>query len=162
MAITPTNNWSGHGFYQLSPQLYFDLLPAAGFEPQCMLVRSVNPGARWYRVADPASVKRRVPQRGVWPSLLYVLARRVTDRALEDVLPQQSDYEAAWAVGGITRVGIRRFRDLVPRRARRPLREVLNMTWSLRRFPALAQDFRPVRLPDLSGPLGPGDPQSGR
>jgi hypothetical protein len=97
LAVTPMNNWAGHGFYQFSPELYFRVLGEEnGFTIRCMLWRAQSPLARWYRVADPDSLRRRVERIGVGRVLLYVVARRT---ALRDVLadsPQQSDYVPLW------------------------------------------------------------------
>jgi hypothetical protein len=97
LAITPTNNWAGHGFYQFSPELYFRVLSEEnGFTLRCMLWRAQSPGARWYQVTDPDALRRRVERNGVGRVLLYVAARRI---AQVDVLarpPQQSDYVPLW------------------------------------------------------------------
>jgi hypothetical protein len=98
LAVTPMNNWAGHGFYQFSPELYFRVLAEQnGFTIRCMLWHSHAPRRRWYQVADPAAVARRVERLGVGPGLLYIAARR---SELHDVLaecPQQSDYVPQWA-----------------------------------------------------------------
>lgn len=97
LAMTPVNNWPGHGFYQFSPELYFRVLDGDnGFAMRCMLWRPETPLGRWYQVADPAAVARRVERRGAAPALLYVAARRTELRAVLADPPQQSDYLAAW------------------------------------------------------------------
>jgi hypothetical protein len=100
MAITPANNLVGHGFYQFSPDLFYRALsPVNGFEIQMMLLRATHRWARWYGVADPKVVGRRVTLTSPWTSLIYLLARKVSDVEPFDQWPQQSDYETAWAGG---------------------------------------------------------------
>jgi hypothetical protein len=101
VAITPTNNWLGHGFYQFSPELYFRVLsPENGYNLRCMLIRGYQTGAHWYRIADPAEVGHRVAGLNAWPAELYVFAQRVADRPVLDAWPQQSDYVVAWDADG--------------------------------------------------------------
>lgn len=149
ITVTPANNLAGHGFYQFSPELYFSFLPAAGFEIQISLIRASHPGARWYRMSDPQQLRRRVDLSGVlFPQLLHLAARRVSVVELDDVVPQQSDYLAAWADGSASR-RLTSVRHVIPRRWRTPARDVRNLAWSASRFPAAARDFRRVRLTDL-------------
>ena len=151
VCITPSNNLSGHGFYQFSPELYFSFLPAAGFQIDIALIRGNHPGARWYRMSHPQQLRRRVDLTGVlFPQLLYLSARRVSVLDLDQIVPQQSDYVAAWANGSATR-RLSGVRELIPRRWRTPARDVRNLAWSASRFPAAARDFQPVRLTDLVG-----------
>jgi hypothetical protein len=98
LAVTPMNNWAGHGFYQFSPELYFRVLAEEnGFAIRCILWRSETPWARWYQVTDPAAVARRVERSGLGPALLYVAAQRTELREVLSVPPQQSDYASLWA-----------------------------------------------------------------
>jgi hypothetical protein len=102
IAFTPANNWFGHGFYQLSPELYYRVLSAEnGYRLRCLLMRSLSSPSRWYQVFDPAVVGHRTSRLGVFPVELYVLAERTADKQVLAAFPQQSDYAAAWA--GTTR-----------------------------------------------------------
>jgi hypothetical protein len=96
LLFTPINNYCGHGFYQFSPEMFFRVLSSAnGFE----LVRSVaweervNP--RFYEVADPAQIKRRVELITRYPVLMLVEAWK-RNHVHELTLPQQSDYCVQW------------------------------------------------------------------
>jgi hypothetical protein len=101
IGITPTNNQLGHGFYQFSPELYYRVLsPENGFRVRCMLMRAERSYARWYAVADPADVQRRITLSGAFPCYLYVVAERIADRDPLGVHPQQSDYTTAWSKTG--------------------------------------------------------------
>lgn len=94
LAVTPTNGYSGHGFYQLSPELFYRVLvPQNGFQMKWMLLRDVRWGAHWYSVPDPATHGGRVMWSSSWPTLLYVLAERVNDERFSGPVIQ-SDYQA--------------------------------------------------------------------
>lgn len=97
LAITPTNNFSGHGFYQFSPELFFNVLDEPnGFEMLEMIMFEDRVGAPWYRVSDPRAVRDRVTMVNTRPTYLLVIARRTAEVTIYDPFPQQSDYSAAW------------------------------------------------------------------
>lgn len=95
--IAPTHSRSGHGFYQLSPELFFRALcDSNGYDPPVLLLGTAT-GDRWYRVPDPAAVGRRVLiSNRVYSDHLFVVARRARITHIFATWPQQSDYEAAW------------------------------------------------------------------
>jgi hypothetical protein len=125
LAISPANNFMGHGFYQISPELYFSVLrPVNGYELLRVLVYEDRPRARWYAVSDPAAVQRRVTLANRRPVYLLVIARRVSDVVPLQTAPQQSDYAAAWDRG---KDGFRR-RDTVSRRLKRSFKGLLRRT----------------------------------
>jgi hypothetical protein len=95
---TPTNNWCGHGFYQLSPELYYRALSNQnGFEIKRMTAVEYFPGGRWFDVVDPAVVRRRVEiAHGKHRVILLVLAQRVREAEIFKTAPQQSDFLATW------------------------------------------------------------------
>ncbi len=112
MAITPCNNYTGHGFYQFSPELFYRVLsPDNGFKVERMYMCEDEAfGAKlgrrtfaaeyrgpWYAVADPAVVNQRVPHAGSRPVYLFVRARRVEGKPIFEKLPLQSDYQTSWA-----------------------------------------------------------------
>ena len=99
--ITPTHSLSGHGFYQLSPEVFFRALTGAnGYEPPQVLICSTIKDA-WYRVADPAAVAARVRLDGkLLTDHLFVVARRAAAVPVFAEWPQQSDYSAHWAHDG--------------------------------------------------------------
>jgi hypothetical protein len=119
--ITPSAGYMGHGFYQFSPELFYRVLaPENGFQVECMLLKAQHWNSRWRRVPDPAVVKARVEWRGDWPALLYVLARRVEDRAILARPPMQSDYVARWE-GAWTPAATAKSRILGVLKAKAPL-----------------------------------------
>lgn len=152
--ITPTNNFSGHGFYQFSPELFFRVLSEAnGFEMRFLLVRPWRPFARWLRAADPAQAGHRVEpdRRGRSALGIYLLARRVEEREIFAETPQQSDYVTQWQADAGIPV-YHRPRGLVPwLRGRVPshlgeTRDYLRRNVLARRDPG---DFQPVSLREL-------------
>lgn len=97
LGITPTNNFSGHGFYQFSPELYFRIFsPANGFTMVRMLMYRDSPRATWYEVADPGEIGKRVTLEGCQPAYLAVLAKRTALIQPFTTPPLQSDYESQW------------------------------------------------------------------
>ena len=93
----PANNLCGHGFYQFSPELFFNLYRAErGFE-LCGIWLAMKADPRhWWRVAEPRVVKRRVTLQNSHEVTMLVLAKKAREVDLI-AAPQQSDYaEAAW------------------------------------------------------------------
>lgn len=97
LAITPTNNHSGHGFYQFSPELFFRIFSAQnGFRLVKMLVFEETPESPWYEVADPDAVGERVALTNSHPSMLLIIAQKTEAVEIFKTMPQQSDYVAQW------------------------------------------------------------------
>lgn len=97
LAITPTNNFPGHGFYQFSPELFFNVLNEAnGFELERLIFFEDKPDAQWYEISDPRKHNRRVTFMNGWPSYLLVIARKKATVPIFRNTPQQSDYTVMW------------------------------------------------------------------
>ncbi|MFM7176054.1 MAG: hypothetical protein ACKO0X_01375 [Bacteroidota bacterium] len=100
VGITPTNNQTGHGFYQFSPELIFRVFSEEnGFEVVQMLVSAdVTDGEEqeWYEVADPMKVKSRVMLVNNRPLTLRFIAKKVAQKEVFQTAPQQSDYATTW------------------------------------------------------------------
>lgn len=91
------NNWTGHGFWQFSPELLFRMFtPANGFEIEAVLMHEVVPGGAWYAVADPDEIKSRVELRNNVPTYILTVARRVSRAEIFAKPPIQSDYVGLW------------------------------------------------------------------
>ena len=100
VGITPTNNFSGHGFYQFSPELFYQVFSAEnGFEIVKVILYEDIPDTKWYEVFNPEQVKHRTTFVNTTPSYLGVIARRVRVTEVFASFPQQSDYAAAWTSG---------------------------------------------------------------
>jgi hypothetical protein len=98
IAITPANQWMGHGFYQFSPELFFRVFNLEnGFELcKIILFECSKADAPFYEVKDPAIIGRRVGMKSSKPALLAVLARKTAAVPIFSRPPQQSDYVADW------------------------------------------------------------------
>jgi SAM-dependent methyltransferase len=96
---TPMNNWSGHGFYQFSPELFFRAFSADnGYRVERMMAYEVYPNSPLYEVSDPAQVRSRVELAcGHHRVLLLVLAKRLHVAEIFKQAPQQWDYVEEWA-----------------------------------------------------------------
>jgi hypothetical protein len=95
---TIVNNWCGHGFYQFSPELFYNVLSAEnGFVVERMILHVVGPYNRWYEVASPQSIRSRVELFNSFPLQLLVHARRTQVVPLFAKTPQQGDYTVRWA-----------------------------------------------------------------
>ncbi len=93
----PGNNWMGHGFYQLSPELFFRTLSAEnGYQMNEMIAYSVGPCARWYRVSDPQVIRSRVELISYSLILLLVHAKKNQSVEIFRQMPMQSDYSVMW------------------------------------------------------------------
>ena len=94
LLISPANNYCGHGFYQVSPELYFRMfVPENGFSLLRIYMAS---GGLYYHIADPIDVHGRVELLASEPALLMVHARKVAHVPAKVRTPQQSDYVALW------------------------------------------------------------------
>lgn len=94
---TPVTNYSGHGFYQFTPELWYRVLSEQnGFRVRTMLWHAEPPHARWFEVADPASVRHRIERQSPFRVMLFLAAQRISPVEIFSQWPQQSDYVAAW------------------------------------------------------------------
>ena len=96
-SINGTNNFSGHGFYQFSPELMFRVLsPENGFEVTEMLLWERTEDSTVYRVRDPKDVGGRVMPQTKSETFLTVIAKRTHEAEIFAKTPQQSDYVVDW------------------------------------------------------------------
>lgn len=92
--LTPWHNFSGHGFYEFSPELLWNVFSEKnGFEVERM--RFVADES-WFAVKNPAEIKHRIEIRSNSEVLLFVTARKIAEKPLFQEWPQQSDYAATW------------------------------------------------------------------
>jgi hypothetical protein len=97
LAITPANNYMGHGFYQFSPEMYFNVFSREnGFEVLKIIAFENRPGTKWYSVRSPVEVRGRVTLVNRIPVMLFVVARKLAKAEIFKKVPQQSDYQAIW------------------------------------------------------------------
>jgi hypothetical protein len=102
VGITPANNMMGHGLYQFSPELYYNIFREEnGFEVKKMVIVTQETNgltSDWYEVADPLKVKQRVLLINAKPTYLLVLAQKKAEVPIFQKPPQQSDYQNLWDV----------------------------------------------------------------
>jgi hypothetical protein len=91
------NNFMGHGFWQFSPELIYRVFsPANGYRVETVLLHEFMPQGAWYRVNDPAQVRRRVELCNRRRTYIFTVARRVAVTEIFARPPQQSDYAGIW------------------------------------------------------------------
>jgi hypothetical protein len=101
MTHNPANNMGGHGFYQISPELYHRAFGNEnGFAVESVIVfeayrqRSASGRARVYDAADPRALGRRVHWSGTSQMIVQALGRRVHRAEIFASPPQQTYYAA--------------------------------------------------------------------
>ena len=96
LSVTPSHGWFGHGFYQFSPELFFQLFqPHNGFALKCVLLVDDQSGSDFYQVASASSEGKRHKFASLTPASLCLVAERVGELPPKLTL-QQSDYQSAW------------------------------------------------------------------
>jgi hypothetical protein len=106
LAVTPTNNFMGHGFYQFSPELYFNFLAVNGFTDIELYLQPYRWVPQIFRIADPREVHDRVELVNPEPMQMGVIARKAQHIA-DIIAPIQSDYHDTFWSGR----DVRRRRD---------------------------------------------------
>jgi SAM-dependent methyltransferase len=99
VTVTPANGLMGHGFFQLSPELFFSVFNGDnGFVlRKIVLFEMLVKDAPFYEVQNPATAGVRVELNESPPVFLAVLAQRQAVVPIFAKPPLQSDYVAAWA-----------------------------------------------------------------
>jgi hypothetical protein len=99
----PANGDCGHGFYQLSPELFLALYSERnGFAETEVLLADLMNEKFWWRVA-PSGPSRRMMSNSL--TTAYVLARTVKQAEVPRLQVVQDFYEQAWDADGTLRVG---------------------------------------------------------
>jgi hypothetical protein len=163
--LTSCNNYSGHGMYQFSPELFFRVLSREnGFSVERMVAIedyvSLQPllggtipyalDGRWFDVIDPAVFGDRVLLQNSRPVLLAVQARR-TDRVTPLVRPvYQSDYAVAWQSSELSKVSDEPVKPPQPSRWGRRAEALARRRLSVAGRMTLALDLLPRALPFLN------------
>jgi hypothetical protein len=126
--MTPWHNYSGHGFYQFSPELFYNILsPANGYVMERMLMVSEG---YWYGIRNPSEIQRRIEVSTADSIDLYIIAKRTGSGSIFQTWPQQSDYSAAWKQGSYghsSKKASRTFKDEITSRS--PFLESLQSKW---------------------------------
>ena len=90
--VGPANNMMGHGFYQLSPELFFGFLSRNGFADIEVYFSLYSNGETFFRVSEPRAFGGRIELVNDEAVQLCVIAKKVA-HIDETIHPVQSDYE---------------------------------------------------------------------
>lgn len=136
--ILPANNFCGHGFWQVSPELFFALYSEVnGYRETQVFLADLANEKFWYQVRKPRDGKRANVTSST-PTYALVRTRRTEVFSHDDV--QQSDYDFVWKgnqseyVFGwkrnqISSPTIRKFKELVKQSAFAPFARIAYMKW---------------------------------
>jgi hypothetical protein len=92
----PANGFCGHGFYQFSPELFYNVLSINGFDNVRVYIVGRRYPQKWFRAANPATVKRRIEFFTAEPTDIVAIARKAKSNS-SFMYPQQSDYaHSSW------------------------------------------------------------------
>lgn len=149
--VSNANNFMGHGFWQISPELMYRSMSAAnGFEIVAVLVREIHFNARtagkFHLALDPDALGWRVELSNRRPTYLVTIARRISDGPIFADAPQQSDYRRLWDTGdgavaavrhpGLKARAIATARKIIPAHVERALRR----SFANKAYVALSED----------------------
>lgn len=92
--VLPSNNYCGHGFWQISPELFFSLYSQKnGYNNTEIFVAPKNNTNLWYKV-KPATPGERI---NIWTKMeLIILVKTIKTNPHIHHNIQQSDYEYLW------------------------------------------------------------------
>lgn len=86
------NNCMGHGFYQFSPEFFCSTLtPENGYELKFL---ALHEGGVWYEARSPREAHQRIQAQTRGTTLIYAVAKRISDVTPFAQPPHQSDYES--------------------------------------------------------------------
>jgi hypothetical protein len=95
--VLPANNYCGHGFWQISPELFFTLYSEPnGYRDTKVFLASRRDVRFWYEVKRPENGRRAVVRSS---SPVLVLCRTTVGGSFHHRAVQQSDYVSAWRNG---------------------------------------------------------------
>lgn len=99
MHMLPSNNCSGHGFYQFSPEFFFQVYSdARGFTGTRVFAAPMGSPEVWFEVKAPHTLKSRVNITSRDELYLLVLTEKTGEQpSLTQAPVQQSDYMQLWA-----------------------------------------------------------------
>jgi Methyltransferase domain len=125
--VVPTNNFCGHGFWQVSPGLFFALYSEAnGYKETEVFLADLGNEHFWYQVREPRDGERA---NVVSCTLLYALVRTRRTKVFSHDDVQQSDYIFAWRRNQISSSKISKFKELVKQSALGPFARSARWKW---------------------------------
>lgn len=97
----PANGCCGHGFYQFSPELFFQYFEGhRGCRVAAVFCVEDEPLGKWFLVPSPASIRQRVYLHGSKALHIYVIVQRLEAGSPAPSEPVQFDYDQAWRGDG--------------------------------------------------------------
>jgi len=92
--VAPANNFCGHGFWQFSPELFFNLYSAEnGFHDlEVFLCQTIHP-RYWFEVKPPSGKQRA---EALCSKRLYLLVRAQKYEERQMKYTHQTDYSSRW------------------------------------------------------------------
>jgi SAM-dependent methyltransferase len=156
--ISPTNNQCGHGFYQMSPELFYRALsPENGYQIERMYAYEWGT-EKWFSVARPEVVRARVELcRGSQSVSLLVQAIRNANVPIFKDPPQQSDYVVLWDGGQSSRrqSALSKWMDArLPLRVVQGMHKIVNGSRNLRNLLRNRGSLKDTRFFSSAGRLG--------
>jgi len=154
LGITPANNFTGHGFYQFSPEVFFRIFSQGNGFAMRKLLAFESPSTKWYEVADPEVVGQPVTLINRRETYLLIIAQKTATVPIFATPMQQVAYTTLWKVsklpsGAPVRTGAA-WRSLVPAPLKWPVSAARGWIHSYRegsRFGFGGRHFRRLRVP---------------
>lgn len=105
--VLPANNFPGHGFWQISPELFFALYSEKnGFRDTEVYVAELSRTDIWWRALQPSGGTRAEFS---GRARAYIMAYTTKTHAMPNLVVQQSGYEVSWKRGRSALVGFSDF-----------------------------------------------------
>jgi hypothetical protein len=148
MLDMPATNLCGHGFYQFSPALFWQVFSEKyGFEILDIAFAETRPFADFWGIQNPADIGRRVELVNDRPCHLFVAARKCgTFKGFNTSFPIQHDYSTAWVGEKINSAGRRTGAPELGLLQRFLSTRAPRLYWRLTNFRNMRRQLRAMRL----------------
>ena len=113
IGMIPSNNWNGHGLYQLSPMLYMQLFCKRNGMTLKHLYLCNAFRSRTIREIQKRDITNRTELNGFLPAELYIVAQKEKERCGKLVL-QQGDYEQKWSGNTNESTFVKKLKEILP------------------------------------------------
>lgn len=113
IGMIPSNNWNGHGLYQLSPMLYMQLFcKKNGMRLKHIYLCNAF-CSRTIREIKKRDITNRTELNGFAPTELYIVAQKVNERK-DSLVLQQGDYEQKWSGNNQESTFVKKLKEILP------------------------------------------------
>ena len=103
ISFFPTNNFTNHGFYQFSPELFFRCFSEEnGFEEGKTYLYFEKKKLNLYELIDPKILNRRNQFKSNKYTMGFFISKKIEHRNLIDINVNQSDYQTRWSKKELT------------------------------------------------------------